>query len=210
MITSRRDPHGVGTIVLGLFVLSFPGFSFAGPALEAIQHTHGAVLRALQDPAWSQPDTAAARQQELAQLMGQRFNYRAMARQILGPQWLLLREEERAEFIQLFRLLLLKTYVHYLDPVREGNLQYLDERIDQRQALVRTQLMINPHPLQIEFWLFETEGNWQIYDVAVEGVSLIQSYRSQVKRLLRLSSYAYLVEQLRAKACVNGCEPGGQ
>ena len=210
MIKSRTEARSVGTVALGLLLLSFPGSSFAGPALEAIQQTHGAVLRALQDPAWREPDTAAARQQELAQLMGQRFNYRAMARQILGPQWLLLRDEERAEFIQLFRLLLLKTYVHYLDPVREGELQYLDERIDQRHAVVHTKLMINPHPLQVEFWLFETEGNWQIYDVAVEGVSLIKSYRSQVKRLLRLSSYAYLVEQLRAKACVHGCEDGGQ
>jgi phospholipid transport system substrate-binding protein len=113
------------------------------------------------------------------------------------------------EFMQLFRLLLLKTYVHYLRPASEGNLQYLDERIDQRHAVVHTKLMINPHPLQIEFWLFETEGDWQIYDVAVEGVSLIQSYRSQVKRLLRLSSYAHLVKLLRAKACVDGCEPGG-
>src|ERR671919_721675 len=98
-----------------LLVVSFAGSAFAGPATEAIQQTHEAVLLVLHDKELSRPERTAERQHELIRVIGQRFNYRAMGRHILGLQWPLLRDDERAEFIELFRLLLLKTYAHYLD-----------------------------------------------------------------------------------------------
>jgi hypothetical protein len=102
--------------------------------------------------------------------------------------------------------------------VEAGVLQYrtadkkhlllLDEQSHNGRVLVRTRLIAPQRVLLLEFWLFERLGDWLVYDVVVDGISLIQNYRGQMMYVLRMSSYDQLVEKMRQKVCPHGCHEG--
>ena len=140
--------------------------------------------------------------------MGQRFGWSEMARHLLGLQWAVLEDDERAKFVHLFRLLLLQTYARHIDRYGQQPVQYLDEQLYNGQALVRTKLFAPNRQLLLDFWLFEQAGQWRIYDVVADGVSLIDNYRGQFQRVLSMASYDTLIERLQEKVCPQGCPTG--
>jgi phospholipid transport system substrate-binding protein len=140
--------------------------------------------------------------------MAQRFGGREMAQHLLGPQWNALDEDQRAEFVRLFRLLLLKNYANQIDRYADQRIDYLDEQSHNGRVLVRTRLIAPHRELLLEFWLFERLGDWLVYDVVADGISLIQNYRGQIMYVLRVSSYDKLVEKMRQKVCSHGCREG--
>jgi phospholipid transport system substrate-binding protein len=208
MMTSKQDPmHAVAIVTF--FVAATSSLSaFAGPASESIKQTHAAVLQVLQDQDLQDPARAGERQQQLTLIMAQRFGCREMAQHLLGPHWSALVEGQRAEFVRLFRLLLVKNYTEQIDRNADQRIDYLDEQSHNGRVRVRTRLIAPHRELLLEFWLFERLGDWLVYDVVVDGISLIQNYRGQIMSVLRLSSYDTLVEKMRQKVCPHGCREG--
>ena len=208
MMKSKQDPmHAVA--IVAFFVVATSSLSaFAGPASESIKQTHAAVLQVLHDPDLQDPARAGEREQQLTLIMAQRFGCREMAQHLLGPQWNALDEDQRAEFVRLFRVLLLKNYANQIDRYADQRIDYLDEQSHNGRVLVRTRLIAPHRKLLLEFWLFERLGDWLVYDVVVDGISLIQNYHGQIMYVLRLSSYDRLVEKMRQKVCPHGCREG--
>jgi phospholipid transport system substrate-binding protein len=171
-----------------------------GSALEAIQSTSSAVIRVLEDGQLKGPDRAAERQRRLEQVVGDRFDFPEMAKRSLGGPWRSLTEAERREFVDLFRRLLSHTYLAKLEGYAGEQVVCLGERVEDGYAEVRTKLLTGKDEIPVDYRLRGTGGDWRIYDVVVDGVSLVNNYRGQFARILRSSSYAGLVEQLRAKA----------
>jgi phospholipid transport system substrate-binding protein len=187
-----------------LTVLCEEGFSMSALArapTEALQRTHIAVLRVLQDTELSAPLRAVERQSALSHIIGPRFNSGEMARHILGEHWQSLRDDERAKFTRLFHLLFLKTYLGPIARYAQHDMQYLGEWTQHDHAMVRAKLQSPHRELILEFWLTAQAGDWQVYDVAVDGMRLIQNYRVQFHRLLRFSPYTTVVSRLRERAC---------
>jgi phospholipid transport system substrate-binding protein len=197
----------VQTVTVASFVLLVTASSaFAGPATEAIKQTHAKVLAVLHDKELKKPERAADRKEQLAMVIAERFSCTDMARHILAGQWSVLGEEKRYEFVQLFRQILLRTYIHHIDRYADQYVEYLEERQEFGRALVRTKVIAREREVLLEFWLFEGSGDWKVYDVVVEGVSLTQNYRGQFTRALRMFSYADLLERMREKACIPACD----
>jgi phospholipid transport system substrate-binding protein len=96
-----------------------------------------------------------------------------------------LRRRPRSEFVRLFRLLLLKNYANQIDRYADQRIDYLDEQTHNGRVLVRTRLIAPHRALLLDFWLFERLGDWLVYDVVVDGISLIQNYRGQIMYVLR-------------------------
>jgi phospholipid transport system substrate-binding protein len=195
------------TVTVASFVLLVTAPSaFAGPATEAIKRTHAKVLEVLHDKELNKPEGAADRKERLAMAIAERFSYTDMARHILARQWSVLGEEKRYAFVHLFRQILLRTYVHHIDRYTDQHVEYLEERLEFGRALVRTKVIAREREVLLDFWLFEESGDWKVYDVVVEGVSLIQNYRGQFTRALRIFSYADLLEKMRETACIPACD----
>lgn len=205
MITRTQNMMYAQTVLTFVVVITCGGSVFAGPASESIKQTHEEVLQVLHDQDLKDPVRSAERQQQLAVLIAQRFSCREMARHLLGQHWNPLEEEERAEFVRLFLLILVKSYADYIDRYADQPIQYLDERSSNGRAMVATRLVGQSRELLLDFWLFERSGEWKVYDVVVDGISLIENYRTQFRRLLRLSSYETLLEKMRQKVCYQGC-----
>jgi phospholipid transport system substrate-binding protein len=197
----------VQTVTVASIVLLITASSaFAGPATEAIKRTHAKVLEVLHDKEMKKPERAADRKEQLAMVIAERFSCTDMARQILAGQWSVLGEDKRDDFIQLFRHILLRTYIHHIDRYADQYVEYLGESLESGRALVRTKVIAREREVLLDFWLFEGSGDWKVYDVVVDGVSLIQNYRGQFTRALRMFSYADLLERMREKVCIPDCD----
>jgi phospholipid transport system substrate-binding protein len=167
-----------------------------------MQQTQDAIQRMMAGPEGS---GSVAFEQELDGIVGQRFGFTAMARQILGPHWRQLTNGEQREFVWLFRRLLLKTYSGEIRHYATRPLAFLGEQQLGDRAVVRSKLTGRHGDLIVEFRLYATDDSWKIYDVGVNGISLIENYRGQFLRLLGVRSYDTVLDMLRRKVCESSC-----
>jgi phospholipid transport system substrate-binding protein len=191
---------GVLALAAVMAVAALPSVVAAGSATEAIKSSIHEVVRILDDRELKRPERSEERRRLLQQVIGGRFNYPEMAKRSLGAQWRTLTDAERMEFVELFQRLLSRSYLGKIEGYSGEQVQYLGERLEGGYAEVRTKLVSGKAEIPLDYRLLNTSGDWRIYDVVVDGVSLVNNYRGQFARIIRSSSYAGLVEQLRRKS----------
>lgn len=171
-----------------------------GAATEAVRSTINEVIRVLKDAELKKPGRAEERRRLLEKVIGDRFNYEEMARRALGAQWNKLSDQERQEFVDLFKGLLSGTYTDKIEGYSGEQVHYLNERLEADYAEVRTKVASDKTEIPLDYRLLNKSGDWRVYDVVVDGVSLVNNYRSQFTKIIRESSYADLLEKLREKS----------
>ncbi|HXF93195.1 MAG TPA: ABC transporter substrate-binding protein [Nitrospiraceae bacterium] len=172
----------------------------SGGATDAVKSTIDEVLRILRDKDLKKPERAEERRRLLEKVIGARFNYEEMSKRALGAPWNQLNEQEREEFVQLFRILLTNSYADKIESYSGEPVQYVNERTEKDFAEVRTKIVSGKAEIPLDYRLLNKNGEWRVYDVVIDGVSLVNNYRGQFTKIIRSSSYADLVEQLRKKS----------
>jgi len=172
----------------------------AGQATEAMRGTIDEVLRVLADKDLKQPAKANERRQLLEKVVGERFDYEEMSRRSLGASWGNLSDKEKQEFVALFQTLLVNTYADKIESYTGDGVQFLNERNEKEYAEVRTKVLTGKTEIPLDYRLLNKGSGWRVYDVVVDGVSLVNNYRGQFSKILRNGSYADLVDQLRKKS----------
>jgi phospholipid transport system substrate-binding protein len=130
------------------------------------------------------------------------FDWEETAKRSLGSHWQQRTPGEREEFVGLFAELLGRSYLSKLEIYDGEKIGYTGDTMDGDQAVVRTKI-INKQGIEIlvTYRMLLRDGDrWKVYDVEIEGVSLVANYRNQFNNLLRRSSYPQLVSLLKAKA----------
>jgi phospholipid transport system substrate-binding protein len=125
-----------------------------------------------------------------------------MAKQALGMQWLSLAEEERQEFVDLFVQLLRDSFAGKIDAYADEQVLYLSEQRDERVAEVRTKLSGRKTDTLLDFRLADHNDTWLVYDVVIDGASIVHNYRAQFASIIRHTSYPGLVKKMRDRAVV--------
>ena len=121
-----------------------------------------------------------------------------MARRSLGPEWRRRTAEEQKEFVALFTKLLERVHLNTIESYNGEKVQYLNERAENSGAQVDTKISDNKgREFSVNYRLHDVNGDWKIYDVVVEDVSLVNNYRAQFSRVLAKSSYAELVNTIK-------------
>ena len=191
-----------GLVVLAAVALTgvAAGDAQAGEATDAMRGTIDEVLRILADKDLKQPRKANERRQMLEKVVGERFDYQEMSRRSLGAPWNNLSEQEKQEFVSLFQTLLVNTYADKIESYSGDGVQYVNERREKEYAEVRTKVLTGKTEIPLDYRLLNKGSAWRVYDVVVDGVSLVNNYRGQFSKILRTSSYADLVDQLRKKS----------
>lgn len=192
-----------GLAVMTAFVLATvvrPGPATAGGATEAMRGTIDEVLRILADQSLKQPAKANERRQLLEKVVGERFDYEEMSRRSLGTSWANLSEKDKHEFVSLFQTLLVNTYADKIESYTGDGVQYINERTEKEYAEVRTKVLTGKTEIPLDYRLLQKGSAWRVYDVVVDGVSLVNNYRGQFSKILRNGSYADLIDQLRKKS----------
>lgn len=190
----------VGIVALGLLA----GTAAAGEPLENIRRTVEDVLTILEDETLRAPEAQELRRQKLRQAVYQRFGFEEMARRALGRHWRDLSTEQRQEFVGLFSDLLERSYIGRIEGTGAGSqVEYTRETIDEDGFASVLSVITNrlDSQIEVEYRLLRHDGeaSWEVYDVVIEGVSLINNYRTQFNNIIHRTSYDGLVNQLRLK-----------
>ncbi len=181
--------------------LAWPGAAWSGEtATEAIKKSVDTLIGVLSDQALKKPDRVPERRRLMEKIVGERFSYEEMAKRSLGAQWAKLDEKQRAEFVDLFKRLLTNSYADKIEGYSGEQVHYLNERKEEDYAEVRTKITSGKAEIPLDYRLLNKGGDWRIYDVVIDGVSLVNNYRGQFTKIIRTSGYDDLVKQLRDKS----------
>jgi phospholipid transport system substrate-binding protein len=154
----------------------------------------------LSDPSLKGEAKARERRQKLREAIRERFDFDEMAKRSLGPEWQKHSPEEQKEFARSFTALLEAAYFGQLESYNGEKVLLVNERQDKDFAEVSTKVINNKgEEFSMNYRLLDATGNWKIFDVVVENVSLVNNFRSQFNRVLARSSYADLLQTINQK-----------
>jgi len=166
---------------------------------EAMRTTTGQALKLLRDRELKKPERMDELVTRLKKIADARFDYGEMAKRSLGIQLNRLGEKEQQEFVDLFTEFLTATYVEKIHTYSGEEVTFLNERLEGNYAEVKTVMIGKKTDTPMDYRLMMKGGDWKAYDVVVDGISLVQNYRTQFTAILRSSSYDQLVVTLRNK-----------
>ena len=169
-------------------------------ATEAVQSTVSDLMRVLDDDSLKQPEQAEERRREIEEIIRQRVDYEEMAKRALGAPWPTLPERERREFVSLFVQLLRDTFAGRITEHHDEQVVFLGEHRENVYAEVHTQLKGRKVDTLIDFRLIDRGTEWQVYDIVIDGASIVSNYRSQFTSIIREVSYAGLVRKMKQRA----------
>ncbi|MGZ9268519.1 MAG: MlaC/ttg2D family ABC transporter substrate-binding protein [Candidatus Binatia bacterium] len=192
------------TTIFSVLVLAValiqPRDGSAGVPTEQIRGTVDRVLTILKDPALNSPGAKEARRSELSKAILPRFDFEEMAKRSLGAEWRRRTDAEQKEFIRLFTELLKNSYIESIESYRGQRVVYRSESQDGAYADVGTKVINDGgEEFTIDYRLNLDGSQWKVYDVIIESVSVVNNYRSQFGRILSRSSFAELLQTIRAK-----------
>ncbi len=192
---------GVGALLSGLLLASVTNRAQAGEPQEKVRETIDAVLAVLQDKSLQGPENTEKRREKMRQAVFQRFGFEEMAQSALGPYWPKRTPAEKKEFVALFSDLLERSYISKIESYTgEQKVVYTKETIDKDRASVHTEIVAKRDAnVEVVYQLLRHNGSWQVYDVVIEGVSLVNNYRTQFNNIISQESYEGLVKKLKLK-----------
>ncbi len=192
----RNQWIGLGMIVSLVMATAMP--VAAGAPTEQLKQRVDEVIKVVDDPALM--GRTAERHAAVRKIAEEIFDYPDTARRALGPHWNARSPQEREEFVQLFADLLDRAYVGKIDLYQGEKVSYAGETVEGDQATVRTRIVTKRgSEVPVDYRMHLTNGRWLVYDVIIEGVSLISNYRNQFNKVVQTESYQSLVQKLRAK-----------
>jgi len=204
----KRQRFYMHLVVVGLMIyLSMVSVCFADSEIQSqLKSTIDKVIQIVKDEALK--NDHQARRAALRKIIDERFNYRQMVMRSLAKNWDARSDQERQEFIALFKSLLENSYAKELEAYRDEKIHYLDEIIKGDYALVKTEVVRRSSTIGVDYKLIQENGDWKVYDFVIEGVSMIRNYRSQFTKIIRRDSYEVLVQKLTDK--INEIEQGSK
>ena len=129
----------------------------------------------------------------------ERFDFREMSKRVLGKSWRKLSKKEKEQFTDLFTDLLQYAYIGKIENYADQKIVFKQQRIKGNRAEVKTELVDREKSIPVSYIMILKGDQWMVYDVVVEGVSLIRNYMEQFRRIIRKDGYQGLVEQIKAK-----------
>jgi phospholipid transport system substrate-binding protein len=183
----------------------------AGAPTDQLRAQVDRVLKLLDEPALKAPDKARERRAAVRKVADDIFDFGETARRSLGRHWAARTPQEREEFVKLFGDLLERSYISKIETYGGEKIQYTAERMDGDYATVSTKIVTkNGTEVPVDYRMVKRADHWLVYDVSIEGVSLVSSYRTQFNKIIQTSSYNELVTKLRTKQDELMAEDKGQ
>ena len=177
-----------------------PVSAAAAASGDRIRETVDKLLTILKDPQLKGESKKTERRQKLKEVIGERFDFPEMAKRSLGSEWRRRSPEEQKEFVRLFTELLEQAYLDKIESYNGEKVQYLKEREDKDNAEVATKIIDNKgQEFSVNYRLHNVNGDWKVYDVVIEDISLVSNYRSQFNRVVAKGSFEELLTRMKEK-----------
>ncbi|MEW5745764.1 MAG: ABC transporter substrate-binding protein [Nitrospirota bacterium] len=189
-----------GALVCLCTVILLASVAYAGEPTEQVRQTVDKVLGILRDKALKGPARTEERRALIRKAVDERFDFEEMARRSLALHWKKRMPEEQREFVSLYSDLLERAYIKKIEDYTDEKVLYTGEQQEGNRAAVRTTIVTKKNiEIPIEYRLHRTPRGWEVYDVIIEGVSLVNNYRKQFNSIINSRSYEELVKRLKSK-----------
>jgi len=199
-----RSPFTTALVLtLALVLAALP--ARAGAPMEQLRAQVDRVLKLIDDP------TLKDKRVAVRQIADDIFDFGETARRSLGRHWAARTQAERDEFVKLFGDLLERSYISKIELYGGEKIQYMSDRIEGDQASVLSQLVTKAgSDVPIEYRMLKKGDRWLVFDVIIEGVSLVSNYRTQFNKIIQTSSYAELVKKMKSRQEEMGSSAAGR
>ena len=191
-----------GAILLLLLAAHTPiAVALATEPQEIVKETTEQVLQTLRTEGEALKKDRRRLYKLINELIVPHFDFRQMSKWVLGPSWRNASEPQRSEFTKQFELLLVRTYSDALAEFRDESVAFLPirDRSDTEVAVRSTINRSGGPAVPITYQMYKAEGGWKIYDVAIEGVSLVINYRSSFAQEIKRNGIDGLIQRLAEK-----------
>ena len=194
-MTKHVSSWAGGALLLGAALTAH-----AGIPTDQVKGATDQVLKIILDPALKRPDKTSARRQQLRSVVDQVFDWQETGKRALARHWQPLKPEQRQEFSSLFADLVERSYVGKIELYSGEKIIYAGDTIEGDQATVKTKLITKSQTqIPIDYRMQKEGDRWRVYDVLIEGVSLVGNYRTQFNKIIQSSSYDELIKKMKTK-----------
>ena len=191
-------------ILVGAMLLAWlmvPLLAFAGVPLDTVKANVNSVLEILRDPKLKGEAGKKVKEQKIQAAAEKLFDFVELSKRTLGLNWNNFTPEQRKEFVHLFETILKDAYIEKItaydnEPVNFTKEVPLSETTVEVSSVV---VLKGGQQVPINYRVIKKENDWRVYDVVIEGVSLINNYRTQFREILGNNPPEKLLETLRKK-----------
>jgi phospholipid transport system substrate-binding protein len=172
----------------------------AGVPTDQLRGSIDLVLKIVTDPELKKEARTAERRRRIRTVVNQIFDFTEISQRSLGRHWQTRTPAEREQFVALFGDLLENAYITKIESYSGEKIQYPGDVIDGDLAVVKTRIVTKQGTeIPIDYRMFLNGGRWAVYDVSIEGISLIGNYRTQFNAVIQRSGFPDLVAKLKTK-----------
>ena len=195
----KRFTPAVFIALLLSFGPSVPA-AWGGAPTDQLRGGIDRIFKVLGDRELMGEERSAKRKIAVARIAGEIFDFPEMSKRTLGRHWDQRTPAERQEFARLFTELIEHSYFSKVDEHGSEKTLFRSETVDGGTAVVRTTLLLaRGVQMPLAYAMHEVGDRWRVYDLSIDGISLVANYRSQFNRIIRTSSYADLVTRLKSR-----------
>jgi phospholipid transport system substrate-binding protein len=188
-------------IALTLIILLIVPLSvYAGAPLDSVKVNIDKVLDVLRDPALKGESGKKTKRQKIRSISDKMFDYNELSRRTLGQDWKKLNPTQQNEFTDLYKSLLEDAYADKIINYTDEKVAFSKEnQLSEKTFEVQTTVLTKKADIPIYYRVIQKDGQWKVYDVVIEGVSLINNYRNQFREILMNKSPEVLIDTLKKK-----------
>ena len=186
-------------LIVAVFIV-MPFQAYAASAKETVETGVNKVLKTLSDPAFkAKPKDVKIT--EIGNIIGEVFDFTELSKRTLGREWKKMNAGQQKEFVELFRKLLQGVYADRLLAYTDQKIVFDTEKeLKKGRAEVQSNIVLSDgRKVPIFYRVSNKSGQWKVYDLIIEGVSLVKNYRTQFREIIAKDSPEKLIEILRDK-----------
>lgn len=192
--------HRFQTFLLLLLLVAAPAAALADSPMAVLQDSIDKAISLLKDPAYASPEKKAERREKLVATITGVFDAEELARRALGQNWKNFSPEQRKRFTEAFSKLLQNTYLDKIESYTDEKINYLgEEPLGNGKVEVKTTIIHQGAEIPLTYRMINN-GSWKIYDVIIEGVSMVRNYRQQFADVLVNESPDVLIDKIEKKS----------
>ncbi|KPA09054.1 Toluene tolerance [Candidatus Magnetomorum sp. HK-1] len=187
------------TITL-ILLSSFLSPVFAQDAMSDLKKSINQVLALLKESKKTgTPATKTIQCKQIFQMAIDLFDFPEMSKRTLGKNWKKITPDQQKIFSDLFARFLANIYYNRLDEYTNETVKFIDQRQHgEDKALIKTVIVTQKNEIPMDYSLLKKD-RWKVYDVSIEGVSLVRNYRSQFNKILRKKGINDLIDMMKKK-----------
>jgi phospholipid transport system substrate-binding protein len=167
----------------------------ADNATESVRTSVDAIIGILKDASMDKP----AKRDKIRGVIAERFDFRVMSQSTLATNWKKASQEEQQQFVTLFAELIQNTYIGRVEAYTNETVKYPGEKISNNRAVVDTLIVTANAEIPVTYKLYLKDERWLVYDVNIEGVSLISNYRNSYQEIVKKEGFSGLLVKMEEK-----------